>query len=61
MLLFRTAAVLPLRSDIMQGKPKKFASIWVCQGCEASNSNNADVCLHCGRGRKRRERLGLRH
>jgi ribosomal protein L40E len=45
----------------MQGKPKKFASIWVCQGCEASNSNNADVCLHCGRGRKRRERLGLRH
>jgi ribosomal protein L40E len=45
----------------MKSKPKKFASIWVCQGCEAANSNTADLCLHCGRSRERRERLGLRH
>jgi ribosomal protein L40E len=61
LLLCEMAAVLPLRSDIMKNKSKKFASVWVCEGCEAANSQTADLCLHCGRGRKRRERLGLRH
>jgi ribosomal protein L40E len=61
LLLLGTAAVLPLRPDIMKNKLKKFASIWVCQACEAANSISADLCLRCGRGRNRRERLGLRH
>jgi ribosomal protein L40E len=61
LLLLRTAADLPRRKGIMKSKLKKLVSIWVCQGCEAANSVNAGLCLHCGRERNHGERLELRH
>jgi ribosomal protein L40E len=44
----------------MNRKQKQFVSIWICVACEAANSASAELCLSCGRARKRRELLGLR-
>jgi hypothetical protein len=44
----------------MRIKTKKFVSAWICHGCQAANSNSADLCLHCGRAREPRERFGVK-
>jgi len=45
----------------MNRKPRQFVSVWICVACEACNSASAELCLSCGRARRRRELLGLRH
>ena len=45
----------------MNRKQKQLVSIWICTTCRAFNSASAELCLSCGRARRRREQLGLRH
>jgi ribosomal protein L40E len=45
---------------MMNRKQKQFVSIWICVTCEAANSASAELCLTCGKARRRRELLGLR-